>query len=55
MHIDHIDSCGSLRSAADVAPFLERLTCEDGSKYQLLHKACHQEKTNEGRKANDGF
>ena len=49
MHIDHIDPCGSLRAAEDVAPFLERLTCEDGSKYQLLHKTCHQEKTNEGR------
>ena len=50
MHIDHIDPCGSLRSATDVAPFLERLTCEDSSKYQLLHKDCHQAKTNEGRK-----
>ena len=50
MHIDHIDPCGSLRSADDVAPFLERLTCEDSSNYQLLHKACHQEKTNQGRK-----
>lgn len=46
MQIDHIDPCGSLRSPVDLAPFLERLTCEDSSKYQLLHKACHQEKTN---------
>jgi len=53
MQIDHIDPCGALRSAEEVAPFLERLTCEDSSKYQLLHKACHQAKTNEGRKSND--
>ena len=55
MHIDHIDACGSLRAPSDVASFLERLTCEDGSKYQLLHKACHQTKTNEVRKLNDGL
>lgn len=54
MHIDHIDPCGSLRCAEDVALFLERLTCEDSCKYQLLHKTCHQAKTNEGRKVNDG-
>jgi 5-methylcytosine-specific restriction endonuclease McrA len=50
MHIDHIDPCGSLRTADDVAPFLDRLTCEDPFKFQLLHKTCHQAKTNEGRK-----
>jgi 5-methylcytosine-specific restriction endonuclease McrA len=50
MQIDHVEPCGSLRSADDVAVFLERLTCEDGMKFQLLHKTCHQEKTNEGRR-----
>lgn len=54
MQIDHIDPCGSLRSPEDVAPFLERLTCEDSSKYQLLHKTCHQSKTNEGRNQDRG-
>jgi len=50
MQIDHIEPCGSLRSSEDLVAFLERLTCEDTSKFQVLHKACHQAKTNEGRK-----
>lgn len=50
MQIDHIEPCGSLRSAEDVVPYLARLTCEDTSKYQVLHKKCHQAKTNETRR-----
>jgi len=50
MQIDHIEPCGSLRSNEDMVQFLERLTCEDSSKFQLLHKACHQAKTNDSRK-----
>jgi len=50
MQADHIEPCGSLRSPEDLVLFLERLTCEDSSKYQSLHKTCHQTKTNEGRK-----
>ena len=50
MQIDHVEQVGSLRCAEDLAGFLERLTCEDSSKYQLLHKSCHQQKTNERRK-----
>ena len=46
LQVDHIEPCGSLRSSSDVVSFLERLTCEDAGKYQLLHKACHQQKTN---------
>lgn len=46
MQIDHIEPCGSLRSSEDMVVFLERLTCEDTSKFQVLHKACHQAKTN---------
>jgi hypothetical protein len=53
MQKDHIEPCGSLRSPSDVAPFLERLTCEDSLKYQLVHKECHQAKTNERRKVSD--
>ena len=49
MQIDHVDPCGSLRSLEDLAPFLERLTCEDTSQFQVLHKTCHQAKTNEAR------
>jgi len=50
MQIDHIEPCGSLRSAEDMVQFLERLTCEDTSKFQVLHKTCHQAKTNESRR-----
>lgn len=50
MQADHIEPCGSLRSPEDLAPFLERLTCEDVLKFQALHKSCHQTKTNETRK-----
>lgn len=50
MQLDHIDPCGTLRSSEDLVKFLERLTCEDSSQFQLLHKTCHQQKTNEGRK-----
>lgn len=54
MQIDHMEPCGSLRSPDDLAPFLERLTCEDSTKFQLLHKQCHQVQTNERRTNNDG-
>lgn len=53
MQIDHIDPCGSLRSSEDLAPFLARLTCEDTAMYQLIHKTCHQEKTNRVRNAKE--
>lgn len=49
VQIDHIDQCGSLLKPDDLAPFLERLTCEDSSKFQVLHKECHQQKTNQVR------
>ena len=50
MQIDHIAPCGSLRSPEDMVTFLERLTCEETAMYQLIHKTCHQEKTNASRK-----
>lgn len=50
MQIDHIEPCGSLRSASDLPVFLERLTCEDATKYQLLHRTCHQATTNQRKK-----
>lgn len=54
MQIDHVDPCGSLRSLEDLAPFLDKLTCEDTDQFQVLHKTCHQAKTNEGRKGDNG-
>lgn len=55
MQIDHIEPCGSLKSADDMVRFLEQLTCEDTSKYQVLHKECHQAITNARRKSSNGF
>lgn len=49
MQLDHINPCGALRSPEDLVAFLERLTCEDSSKYQLIHKECHQAITNQRR------
>ena len=46
VQLDHTVPCGSLLSPKDLAPFLERLTCEDSSKFQVIHKDCHQVKTN---------
>ena len=46
--VDHIVSCGSLRSFEDLPGFTERLLCET-SGLQVVCKKCHQKKTNEER------
>ena len=51
--IDHVVPCGSLRRMEDIAPFVERMTCEDVNGYQVMCKPCHQLKTNEERKSRD--
>lgn len=51
VQIDHIIPCGSLRSNEDIVPFIERLTAEDVSAFQVLCKPCHKIKTAEERKA----
>jgi 5-methylcytosine-specific restriction endonuclease McrA len=48
VEVDHIVPCGSLKSAEDLVPFLERLTTEDG--FQVLCKPCHKVKTEEEKK-----
>ncbi len=46
VEIDHVEACGSLKSYADLGPFLERLLPEDMKKYQILCKhTCHKAKT----------
>lgn len=46
---DHRVECGSLRSAADVPGFIERLLVEkDG--WRCLCKACHQSRTRASRR-----
>ncbi len=49
VEVDHIVPCGSLKSYQDVAIFIERLTPEDVSAFQVLCKECHLKKTNEER------
>src|SRR6478736_6895038 len=45
VEIDHIVGCGELRKLEDIPGFIERLTCEDVSCYQVLCKPHHLEKT----------
>ena len=45
VQIDHIVECGSLNSYEDIAIFVEKLTKEDISSYQVLCKPHHKEKT----------
>lgn len=49
VEIDHIIECGSLRNYDDVVPFIQRLTQESPTSYQLLCKPCHLVKTKETR------
>lgn len=50
VQIDHIIEVGSLRCSEDLAGFLERLTPESESAFQLMCKSCHQIKTNKYKK-----
>jgi 5-methylcytosine-specific restriction endonuclease McrA len=51
VQIDHIIPCGSLKTYDDIVPFIERLTQEDASAYQILCKPCHSVKTKLEREA----
>lgn len=54
VEIDHLVPCGSLRNWDEFMAFAERLFCEpDGLVVRCV--TCHQVKTNEGRKVNDGW
>ena len=50
VQVDHVVPCGSLRCAGDIDGFLARLTPEDPAAFQVLCKACHNEKTQAERK-----
>lgn len=52
VQIDHVIECGSLKKPEDIAPFLERLTQESESAYQVLCKKCHKAKTNLNKRRN---
>lgn len=49
VELDHLVPCGSLRCAADIGPFLERLHAESPDSYQVICKPCHLIKTGEER------
>jgi len=45
VEIDHIEECGKLNCYDDIVPFIQRLTREEVSAYQVLCKSCHSIKT----------
>jgi len=45
VEIDHIEEAGSLSKYEDIVPFIQRLTKEDISSYQILCKPDHKIKT----------
>lgn len=47
VQIDHKEECGSLNSYEDIVPFIQRLTKEDPSAYQILCKKDHKKKTDD--------
>lgn len=49
IEVDHIEGCGSLKSAEDLPRFVSRLFCEPED-LQVLCKPCHHNKTQEERK-----
>ena len=51
VELDHVKPCGSLRGAADIGSFLDRLHPETTDAYQVLCKPCHQQKTNAEKEA----
>ena len=50
VQIDHIIEAGSLRTYEDIVPFVQRLTSENVSDYQLLCTTCHLSKTKKSKK-----
>lgn len=40
VHVDHIEDCGSLRTMADLTPFVTKLFCESEG-LQVLCRTCH--------------
>ena len=46
VEIDHIIPCGTLKSYDDIAIFVQNMTPENTSAFQVLCKSCHKLKTN---------
>ena len=51
VEIDHIEEAGSLNNYDDIVPFIQRLTKEHISSYQILCKPDHKIKTDDFRKS----
>lgn len=49
--VDHVEECGSLRCLEDIAGFVERLTREKISDFQVLCRDCHKTKTQNAKKS----
>ena len=49
VEIDHIEESGSLQKYEDIVPFIQRLTKENISSYDILCKPCHKIKTDNYR------
>jgi 5-methylcytosine-specific restriction endonuclease McrA len=49
VEIDHKIECGSLQKYEDIVPFIQRLTKENISSYDILCKPCHKIKTDNYR------
>ena len=49
IQVDHIIPAGKLNCMEDIVPFIERLAVEEDG-FQVLCKACHQNKTNKERR-----
>lgn len=47
--VDHVESCGTLKSHEDLGPFVARLLAEDPKAWRVMCKPCHQIRTNEQR------
>ena len=47
VQVDHVTPVGSLNSLEDLPGFVERLSSEDPSNYQVLCKTCHSQKSKE--------
>jgi 5-methylcytosine-specific restriction endonuclease McrA len=45
VEVDHVIPCGTLRKLDDIPGFIQRLTAENPTSYQVLCKKCHKLKT----------
>jgi hypothetical protein len=49
VEVDHVESCGTLKSHEDLGPFVARLLAEDPKAWRVMCAPCHLARTNEAR------